>query len=89
MTIAEIRAYEAAVADGALGLAEEPTEAYRRAAGTTIRGEPPPAGAERIFALWGRSPFPLRLDELAGPGHRRCPADAGPVPRHARPETLA
>jgi hypothetical protein len=26
----------------------------------------PPAGAERIFALWGRSPLPLRLDELAG-----------------------
>jgi tRNA A-37 threonylcarbamoyl transferase component Bud32 len=36
----------------------------------------PPAGAERIFALWGRSPLPLRLDELAG----LATGGAGPAP---------
>jgi hypothetical protein len=44
MTIADIRAHEAAidaaVADSDLGRAEELAEAYRRAAGTTFRGEP-------------------------------------------------
>jgi serine/threonine protein kinase len=35
----------------------------------------PPAGQERLFALWNREPLPLRLDELLGLAeHGRLPA---------------